>query len=166
MRLPWLPPELEGRDGPARTGQGAEKRTRKSWEPLGISSEGDVLSSFSTVAPPTIAPSHPDLFSPTAREKFWRNFGTGRKRRKNYSRASGTKGMEMKVTSRFPNQTVSLGLDSAGQAEEGGQTDRHLPGGLCFQKSSHTHQIMDDGGEECLIPINSQSVINIWACPL
>lgn len=37
------------------------------------------------------------------------------------------------------------------------------PSGLCFQKSSRTRQIRDDGGEERLIPINSQSVINIWA---
>lgn len=77
-----------------------------SWNPLGMTSfKGDALSSFNTEPPPTIAPSHPDLLSPEAGEKFWKRVAQEGKEGK----ITAGRGMEMKVTSRFPSQPVPLG---------------------------------------------------------
>lgn len=86
--------------------------------------------------------------------------GTGRKRGKNNSGSLGTKGMEMKD---FKISKAACAPQSRPALDGLSRGDKRLPSGLCFQKSLHTRQITDDGGEERLIPINSQSVINIWA---
>lgn len=95
-------------------------------------------------------------FSPRAREKVWRTAAQGGNEGKTSSGSLGTPGREMKVASGFQSPSVPL----CHRARRG---HRRPPSGLCFHKSLQSCRITDGGGEERLIPINSQSVINIWA---
>lgn len=98
-------------------------------------------------------------FSPAAGEKVWRRVVQGGKERKQQQvfrhQGDGNEGgFKISKPASAPQSRPALDRLRRG--------NRCLPGSLRFQKSSHSRQITDDG-EECLIPINSQSVINIWA---
>lgn len=127
-----LHPELEGRDGPARMGGGAGERETTIppaliEDVLGSPGYGQLQGGqpfpLQSSATSHHSPVPPGPASPQQLEKKFGEEWYREEKRENSSRSLGTKGMEMKVASRFQDfssQCPSV-TASAGQAEEGKQ---------------------------------------------
>lgn len=161
--------ELEGRDGPARVGGGAGEREATIppaliEDVLGSPGYGQLQGGqpfpLQSGATSHHSPVPPGPASPQQLEKkFGKEWYREEKREKQQQvfghQGDGNEGgFKISKPASAPQSRPALDRLRRG--------NRCLPGSLRFQKSSHSRQITDDG-EGCLIPINSQSVINIWA---